>query len=280
MGTSLVDRGLSLYREEGARVLLEKTLRKLYTDIYCKVISQLDSYTLTLDNRSVEFSTPTSKLVKRNRERFSSEQEVIGDFILEIQEEDVVYDVGANTGLYSLFAATECRQGKVVAFEPYPPNVEIFRQDIDRNKLDNIVIVESALSDSVGEVEFSQPEKDDAGYGSSSINIGDQDASITVPTTTGDKLVTDGKIPPPNVVKIDVEGAEHKVIEGMEDTLSAPKCRVLYCEVHLPGSPIRPSIKDFGSSPDELQTHLEQLGFTVERIRTIRGTEIVFKAKK
>ncbi len=278
--TSLADRAVSVYREDGALVLGKKTLRKLQTKSYCQAVSLLGHYSLTLDDQTVEFSAPTPTMVKRNRRRFQSEREEVRSFLNTIEPEDTVYDVGANTGLYSLFTATKCRRGTVAAFEPYPPNIEILKQDIDRNGFQNIEVVESALSDSVGEIEFSHPEGDDVGYGSSSIDVEGGNNALTVPTTTGDTLVSDGELPSPNVVKIDVEGAEPLVIEGMKETLSAPECRAVFCEIHLPGSERRPSIENFGSSPEDFRSKLESFGFTIEEIESSRGSEIAIKAEK
>ncbi|WP_353635046.1 FkbM family methyltransferase [Halobacterium sp. NMX12-1] len=278
--TSLVDRGISVFREDGALILLKKTLQKVYREIYCKSMAARGHYSLKLTNRTVEFSAETPTLVRRNRQRFKSESKELRDFLGAIKEDDVVYDVGANTGLYSLFAAKKCPQGTVVAFEPYPPNIRVLQQDITRNGLDNVTVIKSALSDSVGEIKFSQPNDDDIGYGSSSINTGGTREEITVPTTTGDTLVADDKIPPANVVKIDVEGAEPLVLDGLEQVLSAPSCRVVYCEVHLPGVSKRPSIQDFGSSLEELEFRLKEWGFSVQRLQTKGDSEITLKAKK
>jgi len=279
--TSLADRAISVYHEDGVLVLAKKALRKLYIESYCRAISAGGHYSLTLDDQTVEFSAPTPTLVNRNRRRFQSELGELRDFLGSIDKsDDVIYDIGANTGLYSLFAAKTCHQGTVVAFEPYPPNLEVLRRDLARNNLDNIEIVESALSDLVGEIEFSQPAEDDIGYGSSSIDAGGNDKALTVPTTTGDTLVGDGEIPPPNVVKIDVEGAEPLVIDGMKDILARPSCRTLYCEVHLPGISRRPSIEDFGSSPDELEAKLKELGFSVQQIGAESRLELTIKATK
>ncbi|WP_189319175.1 FkbM family methyltransferase [Halolamina pelagica] len=96
------------------------------------------------------------------------------------------------------------------------------KQDVARNQLQNVEILDVALSDSVGNIEFSQPTEDDVGYGSSSIEANESEATIEVPTTTGDHLIAGGKIPAPNVVKIDVEGSEPLVLEGLEKSLSAP----------------------------------------------------------
>jgi len=279
--TSLTDRAFSIYREDGTLILVKKALRRLYIESYYQVISSRGHYSLTLDDRTVKFSAPTPTLVKRNRQRFQSEFEELHDFLGSIEEEDdMIHDIGANTGLYSLFAAKACQQGIVVAFQPYPPNLEGLRRDLARNNIYNIKVTESALSDSIGEIKFSQPTENDIGYGSSAIETNGDGEALTVPTTTGDKLVADGEIPPPNIVKIDVEGAEPLVIDGMEEILAGPNCRTLYCEVHLLGSSIRPSIEDFGSSPDKLEEKLKELGFSVQRMHTEGELKLTIKATK
>ncbi|WP_162991430.1 FkbM family methyltransferase [Halostella salina] len=197
----------------------------------------------------------------------------------EIGDDDVVYDIGANTGLYTLFAAKECSEGEVIAFEPYSPNLELLKHDIDQNQLQNIEVLGVALSDSDGSIEFSQPDTDDVGYGSSSIVTNASEGTTEVTTITGDQLIDDGEIPPPNVVKIDVEGSEPLVIDGLEKALSAPDCRSVYYEVHVQSGDRRPSIGDFGSSPQDLQQRLEDFGFTVNRICSRNG-EILYKAEK
>lgn len=219
-------------------------------------------------------------MVRRNVERFESEKAELTDFVDEINEDDVVYDIGANTGLYTFFAATKCSEGEVIAFEPYPPNARLLTKDMERNRLSNVTVIEKALSDSVGSIEFSQPPEADVGYGSSSIQMEKSDSTIEVPTTTGDQLISSAQIPRPNVVKIDVEGAEPLVIEGLADALSAPECRVVYCEVHLPGVSHRPSIKDFDTTVSEIKGLLEGFGFTVEKLRTRGDSEQFFKAYK
>jgi FkbM family methyltransferase len=197
----------------------------------------------------------------------------------DLRKDDVFYDIGANTGLYTLFASKRCTEGTVVAFEPYPPNVRMLKRDISRNGVNNVDVYELALSDSEGTIEFSQPEQPDVGYGSASVEANSTTATTEVPTASADRLISNGEIPPPNVIKIDVEGAEPLVIEGLEETLSEPTCRFVYCEAHLPGVDHRPSIEDFDTTVADLRDQLEQFGFTVEKGRT-RGTEVLFKASK
>ncbi|WP_411964461.1 FkbM family methyltransferase [Haloferax sp. YSMS24] len=278
--TSIINRGISLYKEKGARILFQKAFDKIRRDIHDKLVVARGQYSLNLDDISVQFSAPTITMVRRNQSRFESEREEISDFVNMIEKSDVVYDIGANTGLYSLFAAQKCPEGQVISFEPYPPNLNLLKRDIARNKIQNIKVVDVALSDTVGNVEFSQPAEEDVGYGSASIESKMSKGTIKIPTTTGQRLIEDGEIPAPNIVKIDVEGSEPLVIEGLEKALSAPRCRAVYCEVHLSGVDRRPSVDDFDSSPKEIRERLESYGFTVERVDDFSRTEITYKALK
>jgi FkbM family methyltransferase len=91
--------------------------------------------------------------------------------------------------------------------------MNLLKQDIARNQLENVEVIDMALSDSVGNIKFNQPEKDGIGYGSSSIEANKSEGTIQVSTTTGDQLIAEDNIPTPNVAKIDVEGSEIIVIE-------------------------------------------------------------------
>lgn len=72
-------------------------------------------------------------------------------------------------------------------------------------------------------------------------------------------------------MKIDVEGVEPLVLEGMEETLSRDSCRALFCEIHPPTNDARPSIQDFGSTADGLRSSLRSKGFGVKMIEPDRG---------
>lgn len=146
--------------------------------------------------------------------------------------------------------------------------------DVDCSELYNL-----ALSNEGGTIQFDQPDSEEFGYGSASIQVGDEDSAINVPTSSGDRLVETEDVPVPNVVKIDVEGAEPLVIEGMEDVLASDECRLLYCEIHLEATDLRPSIKEFGSSLDDLLEKLESYGFSIDRFQE-RERELFIKCSK
>lgn len=121
-----------------------------------------------------------------------------------------------------------------------------------------------ALSNSNGEVDFSATEG--AGDALGSIGSGES----TVSTIKGDAIISKEQLEQPDIVKIDVEGAEGLVIDGMKETLA--NARRIYCEIHLPRDH-RASIESYGWTPMELLTELESLGFKI-RFLNNRPNEI------
>jgi len=125
----------------------------------------------------------------------------------------VTYDIGAHAGFYTLlFSHLVGRDGRVCAFEPLPRNQMFLREHIELNKLDCVENFEVALSNQSGEHRFQPGNISTNGKLSSS-------GSMTVQTERLDTLVADETLPPPNFMKIDVEGAERQVLEGAEETL-------------------------------------------------------------
>lgn len=274
LSMSLVSKGLEILIDEGPISLARKGSKYVRDRTYIKI---KEEYILSAEDFEVSFSAPNYTVVQRNNSRFTSEQNVIIDLLQELEEDDVFYDVGANTGLYSLFAAKKCSE--VVSFEPYPPNTKVFRKDISRNGLSNVELYEIALSDSNGKITFSQPAEEDIGYGSSSIVNKETENSIEVPTKTGDNLISENNLSPPTVIKIDVEGSEPLVIDGLEESLSKSNCKLIYCEVHLSDVDHRPSIYDFDTNLEDIKSQLRECGFSIEEVED-RGSEVFLKGYK
>jgi len=138
---------------------------------------------------------------------------------------DVVYDIGTHAGFYSLLAAVQVgSEGRVVAFEPLPRNLAFLRAHLTKNKLTNVIVQEVALSDRRGTRYL------DDSAGSSQARLA-ADGSHAVECRTLDELVESGIIPPPDLIKIDVEGAELSVLLGGEATIRTRK-PVLFVATH------------------------------------------------
>ena len=120
----------------------------------------------------------------------------------------VCWDVGAHVGFYTLlFAELVGPLGKVFAFEPLPRNVDLLRRHVEMNGYRNVRILPCALGGFDGEASF------DPGPNPSMGSIA-ASGSLRVPCARADTLLATGEVEAPDVIKIDVEGAEAAVLRG------------------------------------------------------------------
>jgi len=125
----------------------------------------------------------------------------------------VVYDVGAHVGFHALFCGLLAgHSGRVFAFEPDPQCRASLEQQIAANPQLPLVVLPYALSDRRGELPF------DTSKGSSQSRL-HAEGNLLVEATSIDSLVHDAGFPPPQVMKIDVEGHEAAVLRGAKVTL-------------------------------------------------------------
>ncbi len=166
-------------------------------------------------------------------------------------------DLGASLGYYSLLAAQAMeQQGRVFAFEPQPASVLVFRRSIEANRARIIRIIPCAVSDRAGEVElyFKTPGQTAASTFRTRL-VGRRSARAPVKTVSLDEFFA-GEGDPVHLVKMDIEGAEKKALEGMRRTVRNNPGMKLIIEFH-------PSLqKDAGVQPEELFGLLNELGFT------------------
>lgn len=136
---------------------------------------------------------------------------------------DTVYDIGASLGYVSLSLAKRVGpQGRVIAFEPFAQSIVKFRKNIELNSVKNIRLLESAASDDAGETTMRVLENP-----STASLVWHRDSTcakeFTIRTVRIDDLVDARELPYPNFVKIDVEGAEASVLQGMSRTLATAR---------------------------------------------------------
>jgi len=152
---------------------------------------------------------------------------------------DVFYDVGANVGVYSLYAALLYPRSSVFSFEPFHRNYGHLVENILENQLANVNPVNVALSESTGLTTLFVP---DTRFGASGGQIGEPvnergerfEALAAVPTLCFrlDDLRQSAGLPFPHHVKIDVDGLEAAIIAGMSSFLFEPTLRSVLVEVN------------------------------------------------
>lgn len=126
---------------------------------------------------------------------------------------DVVYDVGANVGFYTLLASVLVgEKGHVYAFEPLPGNLSNLRKHLEMNHVKNCSLIDAAVSSTNGEAMFDPSADRCTAHLSMS-------GSIHVRTVALDTLVSRKEILPPSFMKIDIEGAEYDCLQGCAETI-------------------------------------------------------------
>lgn len=277
MATRSLRRAIEIYRTEGRSSLrwkVSRLLRERTRDAYWRLRG---TRTVARGGVTATFPTATMDEARTLRRLLSLESSMLEDLLAELREDDVFYDVGSFTGLYTCFAVNALPDENVVTFEPNPSNLERLRRNVAYNGSPRIR--EMVLSDASGTVEFDNPTRARDDWGArGSIAPEASDEAITVEARSGDELVERGELPAPTVVKIDVEGAELLVIGGMADALASDRCRLVYCEVHRE-SDERRSVESYGSTPADVERRLESLGFATERLDD-REAEFFLKGSK
>ncbi|RMF12398.1 MAG: FkbM family methyltransferase [Alphaproteobacteria bacterium] len=158
----------------------------------------------------------------------------------------VAYDLGAHVGFLSLVLARSLPDegGEVHAFEPSPPELAKLRELVACNDLaDRLRVHEIAVCDTVGKLSFNMGSGSTTGILDkvSKPRHRENRQAIEVEATTLDEFVGREGIRPPDVIKVDVEGAEATVMKGASKVLSELRPK-LVVEVHGP-NPCRDTIE-------------------------------------
>lgn len=246
-----------------SRLGLYKPARFLYN------LTSMSGATRTAEINGIicTFRTPT-RTIAEHVETLTGEREILRHFLQQVRPDDVVWDVGAGFGLYTLFAGNLMKQGMVYAFEPEPRTRALLERNLRLNRISRVEILRFALGDADSVVTM---------YQSDSPNVGThalvqrtdfrlKARGITVDQRRGDSILQEGMALPPHMLKIDVEGAECRVLAGMSSMLSHPSLRSVYCEVH-------PRVLQiFGDSPSDVERLITNAGLAIIE-RHERGTE-------
>ena len=174
----------------------------------------------------------------------------------------VVLDVGAHVGQYSLIAATDVGPGgRVHSFEPNPISNRRLSTNVDLNGFRNVTVHQLAVSDTIGEATLFIPSHDN--LGEASLQAGEQGGQqVKVRCVTIDDWARSadlGSRPRIDVMKIDVQGLEGKVLKGAHEVLTRFR-PVIVCEFE------ERFLRGMGTSSVELKGKLVDMGYSIHRI--------------
>lgn len=201
------------------------------------------------------------------RYQLDNEADVYEEIIARLPVGGLFVDVGANAGFHSILAALHMgKKGKVLAVEPVPANLDLLRKNLQLNGLlDMCQIFPFALTET-GNLSIRM-----------SVEVGLSPAacispesskilnSISVATKTLDDIC-EAADRIPDLIKIDVEGAEHEVLKGARSTLAAGPD--LLIEVH------RYALPEFGSSEEALTEYLLSFGYRQIRLPQDKSSKL------
>jgi FkbM family methyltransferase len=176
-----------------------------------------------------------------------------------------VMDIGANIGQYALIAANRVGdRGRVHAFEPTPALATRLRQNVSINGLENIIINEAAVSDTVGEATLYLPYGDNPGENSiiTPNEVSGPVPTVRVSTVTLDAYLSERGVERVDVIKIDIEGAELLALRGATGLLARDQAPVLIMEMNPK------ALTAGGNTSDSLLGFLGQFGYSYYPVAT------------
>jgi FkbM family methyltransferase len=145
-------------------------------------------------------------------------------------DEGIFVDIGANIGRYSIMIARRLKnRGRVIAIEPEPGNFRMLLNNIKVNRLSNVIPLNVACNSNNGKVKLNMVLYNQGKIGSPSIMPDletvnrDTHIEISVVARTLDSILQELSIEEVKLVKIDVEGAEMKVLRGAIQTIEKSK---------------------------------------------------------
>ena len=127
-----------------------------------------------------------------------------------INGNDIIIDIGAHIGLFTLYASQYCTNGIIFCFEPVEENYSVLLDNITQNNLKNVKPFKSAVSKSESTITIYR-NKDEAGHSMFSFTS----HALKVNSISLKKIIDENSVNQCNLIKMDCEGAEYEIIESL-----------------------------------------------------------------
>jgi len=219
-------------------------------------IAEIENFELTstsiIREKSLNFITSSKRLLWQAHGQEYIEPELL-DFIDQIPIGEIYFDIGASNGIFALYAAS--KSIKVVCFEPEAANFSLLNHNTYLNHhafTNDVLNFNVALSDENGmgsiNIEKFEPGGHlkilDSNVKRGNINFIPDFKQAVLKYRLDDFLVLT-KVPSPNYLKIDVDGAELQVLSGMTNTLKIQSLKKIIIELEEDGENFRACDKIF-----------------------------------
>jgi FkbM family methyltransferase len=253
--------------------LFEKVLKAISTDLYLKtatfMVNELNlTATVQTKKGPILFKCDSETVRIRVREMLRREPDTL-DWIETFNPDDVLWDIGANIGVFTLYASFVA-SARVVAIEPLPQNYLNLIQNLMLNELtDKVMPFCIAISDETVVATFHIPRQANtpggAGgtFGSRMNNYGhflQAEASHSALGYSIDTFIETFDVPFPNHIKIDIDGIQEKVILGSKKTLNDARLKTVMIELQRYDTPTA------RSSSETIIKEIENAGFSCVKI--------------
>ena len=223
------------YLKKIIKILISKTVSILFIFKFGRYILEkiqifinLKTYKILYKKKEYNFLIPNRLNYFRAKTFFSKEPETIR-WIENFDDNSIFWDVGANIGLYSCFAAKE-KKTKSYAFEPSAFNIDLLTKNIFNNNVnDKVIVVPFSLTEKSKISYFNMMNTEPGGSRSSFSEIYNEDGKFDpffkyqAIGLSGNDLVNKLSFDKPNYIKIDVDGIEYLILQGLNEILDGTK---------------------------------------------------------
>tara|TARA_B100000886_G_scaffold331859_1_gene283868 strand:- start:6525 stop:7415 length:891 start_codon:yes stop_codon:yes gene_type:complete len=198
-----------------------------------------------INNKNLKFFCPSQRSLNKVKKFEKYEPETLNwiNNFYKYKSKIIFWDIGAQLGLYSIYAATRYKNIEVISFEPSSSNLRILTRNISINSLSKkIKLITLPLSNSTSFGMFKET-KNTEGQAESIFNENFDFKGKTLSNrrikqryqilgTTIDFLIKNKFLNVPNFIKIDVDGIEHLILEGSTKLLARGELKEILIETN------------------------------------------------
>jgi len=241
--------------------LFFKITQRRFLKFFAKFLEAKSYQEINILNKAVNFFIPND-LVKWRVETFFIKEPETLEWIDSFKDDDklIFWDIGANIGLYSIYASLKYKNIEVVSFEPSTSNLRVLSRNISINKLeDKIKICSFPLTNKENQFLLMKEGQFIEGAALNSFgesfdfegNDFDSKNNYKIYGTSINYLIENNILLIPDYIKIDVDGIEHLILEGGDKFLNHKKVKSISIEIN----------DSFKDQHDSIQKYMKQFNF-------------------